>query len=123
MALNRSELKLEEDLSGDLVEFPCDCCGACCKTYPVLVSINDARREPRIEAEARRVPEWQRSDEWEYQLHPLPFLDGCPFLAANNQCSVYTTRPGPCRRFRAGSSECAEARQRLGLKPLKLQAG
>jgi Fe-S-cluster containining protein len=96
----------------------CDCCGACCRTFPIVVSIGDAQREPRIEREARKLPEWQRSEDWEYQLHPLPFLNACPFLGLDNRCSVYSTRPEPCRRFRAGSSDCNEARARVGLRPL-----
>ncbi len=95
----------------------CDLCGACCKTYPVLVSIGDAVREPRIESEALRLQEWRRTEEWEYQLHPLPFLESCPFLKTNNTCGVYNTRPDPCRRFQAGTPECDEARLRVGLPP------
>lgn len=104
--------------SAESAELVCNGCGACCRTFPILVSIGDARREPRIVREARQLPEWQRSEEWEYQLHPLPFLLACPFLAADNQCSVYATRPDPCRRFPAGSRDCSEARARVGLKPL-----
>jgi Fe-S-cluster containining protein len=96
----------------------CDKCGACCRTYPILVSIGDATREPRIKLEALQLPEWRRTDEWEYQLHPLPFLDGCPFLSSEKTCSVYDTRPDPCRRFSAGSPECDEARSRVGLPKL-----
>ena len=97
---------------------PCDMCGACCRTFPVLVSIGDALREPRIRAEAVQVEEWQRNAEWENRLHPLPFLRGCAFLADDNRCSVYETRPAVCRRFEAGTSECSEARARVGLPPL-----
>lgn len=96
----------------------CDCCGACCKTFPVLVSIGDAHREPRVRAEGRHVPDWQRTEEWTYQLHPLPFLSSCCFLRSDNHCDVYETRPDVCRRFTAGSAECTEARERVGLQPL-----
>lgn len=97
---------------------PCDCCGACCQTFPVLVSISDARREPRIKEEARQLPEWQRTLEREFMLHPLPFLESCCFLQSDNRCSVYETRPSVCRVFAAGSEECEEARRRKGLPPL-----
>ena len=93
-------------------------CGACCQTYPVLVSIGDGEREPRIASEALQIAPWNRSDEWEYQLHPLPFSRGCLFLADDNRCGVYATRPSVCRRFAAGSAECQEARARIGLEPL-----
>jgi Fe-S-cluster containining protein len=89
----------------------------------VLVSINDARKEPRILSEALELPEWQRTEEWHYRLQPLPFLEGCCFLQKDNLCGVYNTRPDPCRRFRAGSAECAEARSRVGLDPLSYVDG
>lgn len=96
----------------------CDMCGACCRTFPVLVSIGDAEREPRIKEESLRVEEWQRSDGWEFRLHPLPFTRGCAFLAEDDRCCVYETRPSVCRTFEAGSPECEEARRRVGLPPL-----
>jgi Fe-S-cluster containining protein len=80
--------------------------------------MHDARREPRVTQEAMELPDWQQNDEWHYKLHPLPFLEGCPFLQDDNRCSVYATRPSPCRRFVAGSPECREARERVGLAPL-----
>jgi Fe-S-cluster containining protein len=99
-------------------ERACDMCGACCQTFPVLVSIGDGEREPRIAHEALRVSAWQRSDDWEYQLHPLPFSRGCLFLGDDDRCTVYQSRPSVCRRFAAGSPECQEARARLGIAPL-----
>jgi Fe-S-cluster containining protein len=99
----------------------CDLCGACCKTFPVLVSIRDAEREPRILDEARCLEPWQQREEWNYQLHPLPFLNGCCFLGGDDRCTVYSTRPSVCRRFQAGSEECHEARARLGLAPLAVR--
>ena len=106
-------MSLKEEAFSD-----CDRCGACCRTYPILVSIGDAMREPRIKLEALQLAEWRRTDEWEYQLHPLPFLESCPFLRPDATCSVYETRPDPCRRFSAGSPECNEARLRAGLPKL-----
>jgi Fe-S-cluster containining protein len=96
----------------------CDKCGACCRTFPVLVSIGDVTREPRIAEYSLRLPEWQRTEEWEYQLHPLPFLEACPFLSEASMCKAYQTRPDPCRRFQAGTEHCNEARRRVGLGPL-----
>lgn len=102
----------------DSLRTPCDMCGACCQTFPVLVSIGDARREPRIAQEACAVEPWHRSEEWEYKLHPLPFSRGCLYLNENNRCSIYETRPDVCRVVEAGGEQCAEARARLGLAPL-----
>lgn len=97
----------------------CDCCGACCRTFPILVSIGDAQREPRILQEAPRLEPWNRTSEWEFKLHPLPFSRGCLYLGEDDRCTVYETRPSVCRMFQAGSAECAEARARVGLPPLR----
>ncbi|MBN8550973.1 MAG: YkgJ family cysteine cluster protein [Deltaproteobacteria bacterium] len=98
----------------------CDKCGACCRTYPVQVSLADAEREPRIFDAGLVIPGWLRSKEHHFQLHPLPFLDSCTFLDASSCCRIYNSRPQVCRAFEAGSPECAEARRRCGLKPLGL---
>ena len=97
----------------------CDLCGACCRTFPVLVSIRDGSREPRIAEEAPRLEPWNRSAEWEFKLHPLPFSRGCLFLGDDDRCSVYESRPSVCRAFAAGSEGCTEARARIGLPPLR----
>jgi Fe-S-cluster containining protein len=98
--------------------YECDLCGACCKTFPVFVSPEDAAREPRIASEGREIVPWQRNPSWAYQLHPLPFHTGCCFLGSDNRCGIYETRPDVCRRFSAGSEQCQEAREAIGLPPL-----
>jgi Fe-S-cluster containining protein len=98
---------------------PCDKCGACCCTFPVFVSINDIRREPRLKAAVVAVAPWESRQGADFQLHPLPFLNGCQFLDQDSKlCRIYETRPDVCRRFEAGSPECQEARARIGLGPL-----
>lgn len=96
----------------------CDMCGACCRTFPILVSIGDGQREPRIAQEACSVEPWNRNEEWEYKLHPLPFTRGCLFLDEGNRCSIYDTRPRVCRVVEPGGEQCVEARARVGLAPL-----
>jgi Fe-S-cluster containining protein len=95
--------------------YECDCCGACCETFPVRVSLADGVREPRIAQEALVLPRWQQTAEYHYALHPLPFCDGCLLLSQDKKCTVYATRPDVCRGFLAGSEECQEARKRKGL--------
>jgi len=97
----------------------CDKCGACCQTFPVLVSLSDAMREPRIKQCAIELPEHLKQPSWDFKLHPLPFHRGCCFLGGDDLCTVYETRPDVCRTFEAGTEECAEARARLGLPPLQ----
>jgi Fe-S-cluster containining protein len=96
----------------------CDRCGACCSTFVVQVSEQDAEREPRIKSESISVEPWLQSQDWRYRLHPLPFHQGCCFLGSNQLCSIYQSRPQVCRRFAAGSQQCQEARALKGLQPL-----
>lgn len=98
--------------------FACDRCGACCRTFPVFASAADAEREPRLVVFGKRLEPWLETEQWRYQLHPLPFLEGCAFLNGQNLCSIYETRPSVCRSFDAGSAQCTEARRRIGLPPL-----
>lgn len=96
----------------------CDKCGACCCTFPVRVSKSDAERNSQIGESGLVLPGWQQTQEHYYQLHPLPFLEGCAFLSPDKLCGIYETRPDVCRRFEAGSWQCLEARRRIGLPAL-----
>jgi Fe-S-cluster containining protein len=99
--------------------YECDGCGACCRTFPIFVAESDAEREPRIEAEGRRLPPWLATPRWKYQLYPLPFHETCCFLNGENRCTIYATRPDMCRAFAAGSSQCQVARAERGLGRLE----
>jgi Fe-S-cluster containining protein len=103
--------------------YECDGCGACCRTWRVLVSEEDALREPRIVQEGRSLPEHVRSTGWAYVLFPLPFHEGCCFLSADQRCDIYDTRPRVCRDFAAGSERCQEARKHSGLGELQPASG
>jgi len=92
----------------------CTQCGACCQCFPIFAGVEDAARELRIAQETRPVEAHLASHERAYQLFPLPFLEACAFLASNQLCRIYPTRPDVCRRFTAGSPQCLEARQRVG---------
>src|SRR5690606_22162062 len=89
--------------------YACDACGACCRTWRVLVAEADAQREPRIRDEGLRLPLHLATASWSYQLFPLPFHDGCCFLDAQQRCGIYATRPGVCREFEPGGAGCQEA--------------
>ena len=101
-----------------MASYECDGCGACCRTFPIFASESDAAREPRVAAEGRRLPAQLAGGEWHYRLFPLPFLDACTFLDADDRCTIYDSRPDVCRRFAAGSEQCQQARQRQALAPL-----
>jgi len=99
--------------------FQCDLCGACCRTFPIYVSADDAERELRISREGKLLAEHLESPGWKYQLFPLPFHDACSFLGGGNRCDIYETRPDVCRRFEPGSEQCQEARRKMGLARLE----
>lgn len=96
-------------------EYDCTRCGACCRCFPIFASAADAAREPRIVREAREREAHLQTPEQAYQLFPLPFLEQCAFLQPDQLCQIYHTRPAVCRRFEAGSAQCIEARQRVGV--------
>lgn len=98
--------------------YECDGCGACCRTWPVLVSDDDAAREPRIRREGRELPQYLATPYWRYRLFPLPFHERCCFLGEDQRCGIYETRPRVCREFEAGLERCQEARKLSDLPPL-----
>jgi hypothetical protein len=100
------------------VTFECDGCGACCKTFPVFAAQADAERESRVWAEALPLAPHVATPDYAYRLFPLPFHEACCFLAGDDRCTIYATRPDVCRRFAAGSDQCQEARGRVGFGPL-----
>lgn len=95
--------------------FDCTACGACCRCFPIFASTQDARREPKIESETRKLEAHLSTDDKAYQLYPLPFQESCAFLKEDQLCRIYRTRPAVCRRFEAGSEQCIEARERVGI--------
>jgi Fe-S-cluster containining protein len=42
----------------------------------------------------------------------------CPFLTAENHCSIYATRPNCCVGLQAGDEQCQESRESDGLPQL-----
>ena len=106
----------------DLPLYECDGCGACCKSFPIFASADDARREPRIKAEARALAPWQATPEGSFRLFPIASFTACVFLDGGDRCSIYPTRPDICRAFPAGAPQCQEARALHGLPPLAPKA-
>jgi Fe-S-cluster containining protein len=102
-----------------MLQFECDGCGACCRTFPIFASEADASREPRIGLEGKELAPHLQTPTWRFQLFPLPFHETCCFLDGDNRCLIYSTRPQICRDFAAGSEQCQEARRRCGLPPLQ----
>ncbi|MDQ8208110.1 YkgJ family cysteine cluster protein [Coraliomargarita sp. SDUM461003] len=97
------------------LEYDCENCGACCRCFPIFASETDAEREPAIRRETRQLEPHLATQDKAYQMHPLPFLESCAFLKEDQLCRIYATRPTVCRRFEAGSDQCIEARERMGV--------
>ena len=97
---------------------PCQQCGACCRHLIVEAQVLDVLREPLIaergiclDGRGRLPP-----DEWAWSLAAG---EACPFLTAENLCSIYPTRPNECVAFKPGSDQCCRARAAEGLLPLR----
>jgi len=96
--------------------FDCENCGACCRCFPIFALESDAKREAKIREEGIRCDDFLgEKGKVGYRLHPLPFLDTCAFLGADQLCRIYETRPEVCRRFEPASDQCIEARRRVGV--------
>jgi hypothetical protein len=98
-------------------EPPLDCrqCGACCREayHSVTVSRRDPvyGRHPELIVDRGRYVEIRRAGERCAALAGGP-PDG-PY-----GCTIYADRPRPCREFEQGSSNCLDARRRVGLSAL-----
>lgn len=73
----------------------CSHCGACCITPHISVIPSDLEREPRL-----------KPFEFEGRQCISANLERCPFLAEENLCSIYETRPMTCREFKPAPWIC-----------------
>lgn len=77
-----------------------DCldCGNCCKTIsPRLIPQDIERLAKSLKMKTGRFIETylEKDEEEDYVFHETP----CPFLGADNYCSVYESRPKACREY------------------------
>lgn len=98
--------------------YDCDRCGLCCRHLLVEATSLDVMREPRIDVECP-LPVKIRLPVLEATWLLGSYKDGrqgeCPFLATENLCSIYPTRPNACVAFMAGSPKCQQLRTDHGL--------
>jgi Fe-S-cluster containining protein len=98
----------------------------------IELSPHDMEREPRLAPLARSctvrlVPTNQAGSEVGEAVATRKSLamvsdgpnEACRFLASDNRCGVYETRPESCRIMEAGSDHCQRERRRVGLPPLQ----
>ncbi len=108
------------------MKYECDKCGACCRQLIVEADELDVLREPRlIDADRHyagksvdEVIDELQSDVGKAIIIACGTARPCPFLDADNKCTIYPTRPNVCVAMQAGDEQCQAARQAEGLEPL-----
>ncbi|HTN18678.1 MAG TPA: YkgJ family cysteine cluster protein [Chitinophagaceae bacterium] len=76
----------------------CLACGNCCKNYSPRFKQPDIKRIAKVlrMKEGDFTQQYLRLDEEnDYVVKQSP----CPFLGADNYCSIYEDRPSDCRRY------------------------
>lgn len=94
-----------------------DClqCAACCKTYSPRFKTPDVKRISKHLGmrESQFIETYLRVDEeGDFVVKASP----CPFLGADNACTVYAVRPSDCARFPYTDEDVIIKRQALTLK-------
>ncbi|MFN4313245.1 MAG: YkgJ family cysteine cluster protein [Chitinophagaceae bacterium] len=94
-----------------------DClqCAQCCKSYSPRFKTPDVKRIARVLGlrESVFIDTYLRVDEeGDFVVKSSP----CPFLGADNYCSIYEDRPSDCRRFPYTDEDVLLKRPALTLK-------
>ena len=94
-----------------------DClqCANCCKNYSPRFKTPDVKRISKHLGmkESRFIETYLRVDEeGDFVVKSTP----CPFLGADNLCSIYEVRPSDCARFPYTDEDVIIRRQQLTLK-------
>lgn len=94
-----------------------DClqCAACCKTYSPRFKTPDVKRIAKHLGlkESTFIDTYLRvDDEGDFVVKASP----CPFLGADNACSIYDVRPSDCARFPYTDEDVIIKRQNLTMK-------
>jgi len=92
---DRKMLEIHEDV---FEEINCLNCANCCKTTGPLFTQKDIERLANLFKikPSKFIEKYLRVDEdSDYVLQSVP----CPFLGADNYCSVYEHRPKACREY------------------------
>lgn len=94
-----------------------DClqCASCCKNYSPRFKTPDIERISRHlkMRESEFIDQYLKVDEdGDFVAKTTP----CPFLGADNFCSIYEARPSDCQRFPYTDEDVLIKRQQLTLK-------
>ena len=93
----------------------CLACANCCKNYSPRFKTPDIKRISKVLSlkESVFIETYLKIDEeGDYVLKTKP----CPFLCADNYCSIYDDRPSDCRRFPYTDEDVFVKRPQLTLK-------
>lgn len=105
------------------MEHPCLTCGACCATF--RVSFYWAEAVP--EAYTQKLNDFYACMQGTNEVGPSRCVALGGKLGEQVACSIYESRPTPCRSFEASfengeeNLRCAQAREKHGMKALTLQ--
>ncbi len=109
-------LKQLPDLHEEAMEkIDCLACANCCKNYSPRFKTPDIKRISRLlkMKESVFIDTYLNLDQdGDYVVKSKP----CPFLGADNYCSIYEDRPSDCRRFPYTDEDVIVKRQKLTLK-------
>ena len=93
----------------------CLSCAACCKNYSPRFKTPDIKRISKLlkMRESVFIDTYLKIDEeGDYVVKSTP----CPFLGADNFCSIYEDRPSDCRRFPYTDEDVLFKRAQLTIK-------
>ena len=112
---NKVLKKLPELHSEAFEKIDCLQCANCCKNYSPRFKTPDIKRIARYLGirESELIDRYLRLDEdGDYVTRSAP----CPFLGADNYCTIYEHRPSDCVRFPYTDEDVIVKRQPLTLK-------
>jgi len=109
-------LKALPDLHEEAFEkIDCLQCANCCKNFSPRFKTPDIKRISKLlkMRESDFIEKYLRvDDEGDFVVNTKP----CPFLGADNFCSIYDDRPSDCRRFPYTDEDVFIKRKELTLK-------
>jgi Fe-S-cluster containining protein len=109
---------------------PCITCGACCAHFRVSfywAEADDVTPGGVPQELTEESPPFRRTMKGTNQRHNMRCVALAGRIGEKVGCSIYTSRPNPCRAFEASyefgtqNKRCDEARHKFGLKPLRLE--
>ncbi len=94
-----------------IMVFECQKCGQCCHQFSITLTLEDMNREPRLWQVAIPIQQvgnpktraYMAEKKHTWVIGKSHSGSACPFLAPNNDCMIYETRPQICRDYPQGA--------------------